>query len=586
MKLMINATQFKVKPTSKDAQEMTHQFKTVNIDLNRLEEEILKGKTIRPSILKGTRESDWMSQQVFMIDIDGTMKIEDAIDKYKYLNPSMIYTSFSHTEESHKFRLIFISKDNITDFNLAKRIQLGLMDKIKECDEKCKNINRFYYAGYSVVYKRENKFIDIDSIVNGISYSESEPSNLSYTNAHSSNSLKSTLSIINNITDIVHLNKNSTKPSEFNVLDYYDYIYHYDMRDILDKCITNVSDRINDSVFRCILPKHKDSNPSAGILITDDGTYIYNCFGCGKSLNNITLIEEIYRCDRYRALKILNSILNIKKADNEFIAEQKEKIDVNIEYIMTGQLEKDFPDIYKFLKRDIGNLVCLYEFAKMKIYDERYQIDDNAIFFASLESLQKLVFKQSKSTSNKTMQLFNLLETIVKVDPNLLPESVKEIAEKHKKNDRVTNHFYVNPLSNEKLENINESITVLKENNYTKKAMSREYVLRTFGMDMANKLYPQDSDKQNTKKSNSMTQRIVDIIFNMIELKGYFTEKDLITHIKRGKERSKLQFKISVEEICQSYDLSYVKATKDNLLKYGITDKIHHNAKIIVKNIE
>ncbi|NLN49976.1 MAG: hypothetical protein GX154_13005, partial [Clostridiales bacterium] len=146
-----------------------------------IKKKILNGYTVRPSSC-GTREHQWKSQQMFMIDIDNKpvrpknisdreyekifqeylktkyRTYNDIINQCKKINllPAFIYTSFNHHEDHHKFRLVYILDKEITDFNTAKRIQLYLMDSIGDVDIQCKNLNRFYYAGRSIVYDGGN----------------------------------------------------------------------------------------------------------------------------------------------------------------------------------------------------------------------------------------------------------------------------------------------------------------------------------------------------------------------------------------------------------------------------------------------
>src|SRR5690606_39010212 len=99
----------------------------------------------------------------------------------------------------------------------------------------------------------------------------------------------------------------------------------------------------NKEKFNCILPDHDDTNPSAGILISESGEYIYHCFGCNSSLNNIQLMERVLKKkNRYETLKWFEEKLNIKKVDNGFVQEVKERIDINKEYFLTGQVNDDY----------------------------------------------------------------------------------------------------------------------------------------------------------------------------------------------------------------------------------------------------
>ena len=157
--------------------------------VEEIKEKILKGFTVRPSYCGG-KEDSWISQQVFMIDIDNKpskpkgMKDEeyqvlceqylkenhrtynDIINHCKSINliPAFIYTSFNHKDNWHKVRLVFVLDKAITDINTAKKIQLYLMVQISDVDEQCKNINRIYYAGKDIVFDSGN-IIDSDRLI-------------------------------------------------------------------------------------------------------------------------------------------------------------------------------------------------------------------------------------------------------------------------------------------------------------------------------------------------------------------------------------------------------------------------------------
>ena len=115
--------------------------------IEEIKQNILSGKTIRPSYC-GAQETDWISQQVFMIDIDNKpvkpkkmseidyeilteqylkenhRTYEEIIEHCKEIDiiPNFIYTSFNHKENHHKMRLVFVLDKVITDENTAKRI--------------------------------------------------------------------------------------------------------------------------------------------------------------------------------------------------------------------------------------------------------------------------------------------------------------------------------------------------------------------------------------------------------------------------------------------------------------------------------
>ena len=175
----------------------------------QIKDNILEGKTVRPSYCGG-KEDSWESQQVFMIDIDnkpskakGMSDSEYEVLCQQYLKekhrtyheviqhckdigiiPSFVYTSFNHKPEHHKMRLVFILDKEITDYETAKKIQLYLMNVVGDVDEQCKNLNRIYYAGKNIVFDSGNvldsfKIIQLskDINVNEMVKKDSKPNN-------------------------------------------------------------------------------------------------------------------------------------------------------------------------------------------------------------------------------------------------------------------------------------------------------------------------------------------------------------------------------------------------------------------------
>ena len=134
---------------------------TIYQNVKEIAIEILKGKTCIPSAIKGNADKNWRRQQVFLLDFDNKyddIDLNESSEKYvtegqilEYcksikLLPSIIYNTFSHTEEQHKFRLVFIFEKEITDIEIAKKVQMLLLEKFKSFnpDTSKKNLSDMY----------------------------------------------------------------------------------------------------------------------------------------------------------------------------------------------------------------------------------------------------------------------------------------------------------------------------------------------------------------------------------------------------------------------------------------------------------
>lgn len=144
-------------------------------DLEEIELEILRGKTCIPSAIKGNAKENWQMQQMFLIDFDNKINNENIlvndsrhitecqILKYSEeigLLPTIIYNTFSHTPQQHKFRLVYILDQPITNLKIAKEIPIYLLEKFKlfNPDISKKNLSDMYFGGINIYYSNANYY--------------------------------------------------------------------------------------------------------------------------------------------------------------------------------------------------------------------------------------------------------------------------------------------------------------------------------------------------------------------------------------------------------------------------------------------
>lgn len=157
----------KRKPESKEVGLVKNTIvnKTIVNSIDELCDIILKNP-FNTSEANGISDKDWISQQIFALDFDGTISIQDFKRRAEMnsLIPNVIYTTLSHTEELVKFRAVFCMEDRITDKARAKWILYGLINLFPEADKACKDLCRMYYPGKDIIYKNdtlnENDFFE------------------------------------------------------------------------------------------------------------------------------------------------------------------------------------------------------------------------------------------------------------------------------------------------------------------------------------------------------------------------------------------------------------------------------------------
>lgn len=138
--------------------------------LNEFIEEIKKGKTCIPAGIRGEADKNFKKIQVFMVDLDNkidgknvsaednehiTLEKVKEVCKKQNLVPTFIYTTFSHSKEQNRFRLVYIFEEAITDYKMAKAIPEMLLKTLRDLhpDISKKNLSDLFFAGKEIVDK-------------------------------------------------------------------------------------------------------------------------------------------------------------------------------------------------------------------------------------------------------------------------------------------------------------------------------------------------------------------------------------------------------------------------------------------------
>lgn len=140
---------FKNKPDKEGAKKVQLNLKPTDITISDLADNLVHGASFRPGVLYGRKKDDWKEQQLFGLDFDHNTTIEEKYQKaIQYgLVPCFMYTTFSHSDKEHKFRMVFCNDSVITDGNIRDKLQATLMGIMEDADEVCFNRDRLFYGG-------------------------------------------------------------------------------------------------------------------------------------------------------------------------------------------------------------------------------------------------------------------------------------------------------------------------------------------------------------------------------------------------------------------------------------------------------
>lgn len=167
VKCMMDNTYYKEKPQGKEIGVIQNRIKSIDITVEELANELIKGASFKASSMNGRTDNSWRSQQIFALDFDENTTIEEELNRCIELDilPVFGYTSFSHTEEHNKFRLVFAVDEVIEEWEDAKKMQTLLMRLFNKCDKQCSNLGRLYFGGRKLIYENYDNILNYKNLL-------------------------------------------------------------------------------------------------------------------------------------------------------------------------------------------------------------------------------------------------------------------------------------------------------------------------------------------------------------------------------------------------------------------------------------
>lgn len=611
---------FKDKPQGKQCGWVQKSLTQVNITIENLADALVHGASFKPGVLAGGNKAEnWIEQQLFGLDFDDGIRIEEAYSKVISLGitPCFMYTTFSHKEEHHKFRMIFCNVTVITDGNIRDKLQATLMGIIGGIDEVCFNRDRLFFGGkgQTVLYPDYDTRINAESIIEKY-WNDDFEQYISNAKPKSKKKKDSTAaSIKNKDTDTAkerptyeNLNVKAIKehdieylrkvlahdPIEFeNKNEFWDYIYsELDIAELID---------IDDPrSFCCVL--HDDHNPSANIFTTQNGVQKYRCCSENLTLNIKQLIELLgdFKSE-YKAIQFIMNIYNLSIKESQWSIEQRENIDLMISNITLNKFKELCPQADKNIKYAKDTFLMMLSIARNNIYSEKFSNNDGEIvFYVTNKKLSEYLGKSnSQKKIDKVSKYVKMLvyhDLIRILDNDQIPKELLKNALKYTNGNKNRANFYAIPSwVIQQLSTIENNGVRWKEKGYRIAGISFDMFYRSEGFDVAASIYPQYKKKKNeygeivdrstTKASDERTLKISEIILQCIQRKGYCTEKEVVYILgnKYRYEVTETQIKRSLNEIMDLYGLKKVKANKALKEQYHIKSDGYPN--IIIEDV-
>lgn len=172
VRISLDKEDYHVKPNKIETVHISNRIaKLINeIEIGEFAQNVVQpfGRSFSGAVFEnGTRtNATWKSQQVFALDIDGGVTIDEMIRRFNQFNlmPAFIYTTFSSTQQNEKFRVIFVLNEVIDDIRVRNFVQMSLMKIFPETDPITRDAARMMYGGKEIVYCSYNDVVTVPDI--------------------------------------------------------------------------------------------------------------------------------------------------------------------------------------------------------------------------------------------------------------------------------------------------------------------------------------------------------------------------------------------------------------------------------------
>ncbi|WP_152394754.1 hypothetical protein [Paenibacillus guangzhouensis] len=589
MKLLLDKQAYTDKP--QEAGKISNRITSYEVDitLGELADEIVKGKTFVPATLKsidGVKKRQklyWDRQQIIALDIDEGLSLDQALSNpFIKENAAFIYTTFSHSPSKHKFRIVFALDKPVFHYEHFEQIWSYLFAQLPYADSACKDGVRLFYGGREVHTINMGNRVLVDSVLSkrGFESDKEYISNMSAqkppSGKHSLSNVKAmhtkSLNSANNVQDILNRDyeslHNKLNPSSIqlsNMNEVHDYLKQQDLKAFLGIASNNFHD-----IF------HDESKPSASIFTSKlgNGHQLYKCHSqnhpfCGTIFQ---VVERLLSCTNVDAEDFLIKVYRIELVETEIQKQMKRILDSNKRLLMSDELDELYPSFYKVINRFREDLYILFDLVKEYLPSGE---NPEIMFYHSIRKIGERLLLKHDSASRR-LNFFVLLKLMKKLDEIEIPSELQESLLEWKQNSRYRyqNSVYSIPsYTYDLLSVIDSKCRIWLENGCTLKTISYEGIARNFGVEEANRVFPQDKDKVIPELNEIVARKLEESMLTQIHLNGFTTEKEVLESINlyfQGQKQFKQeQLKRCLGEIIESYCLVRVRLNKALREKLG-----------------
>lgn len=589
-KIHLDTKEFTSKPLDSQTLSNLHKriCKTVEeIAPKELAESLANGQTMVLGVMKNQvrKKVNLNYQEVIALDFDDNTTIEE-IKNTDFIkdNASFIYTTFSHTEGHHKFRVVFFLEDKLTNNEQVLAVYNKLFEMFPTADISCKDSSRFFFGGKSYMEINFNNKFDVNTIVE---LPESTPVQevheqlelaVDNTKAEDVNIKPTWWLIRHGHDDLVKARLSKYKATTHHQATAMEYVKSLNMGEVLDL----PTERNFNDLFT------EDANPSANVYkLEDSEVWLYTRHSSDESKrftgSLIQVVQKLKKTHFIGALMYLIEVMDIDFKATKEIQRLINEIEIYSALLLSSDLKKTYPHVAKIFKDGRTNyasdVVQILQIAKNNVVEV-----DGEIRMISQLSVRELAERihgtdKKKNRVSKVLNLMSTTDWIDKLSAEDLPEAIKtKLVEYQEANNRKyrKNVIEFKYLGSDFFGTLNNKCEVMLDKGFTAKAtLTKEGLQNTFNETEANKVFNQDTDRKISKLSSNVETEAVHFIMESIEENGYVEEKAVIKHLSNfiGKTLSDYKFKQLRSKITEGYGLERVRLNKTLKKEFAVSDK-------------
>ena len=625
VKIHLDSKNYKAKPSGgKELKDLTERScKTISeLTPEQLAIESAKGKTAVYGVMSSfdKANSNLMYQEVIALDFDNkkenlfSLTIDEALeDSFIKNNASFLYTTFSHSNDVDKFRIVFILDRKLTNNEQVRALYLKLLEMFPSADQGIKDSSRFFFGGRSYTEIDFNNVLTVSEVVKDLP--EDTPIK---ERTEAFKEVKKTKSTTKN-NKVVSITDNQTADGSIPTYQ----LIRVDKKE-KDEKLASAKQLANDaevkrrwkqygfdtenssSALKGIkeidmrellgLPSTgnfhdiftADSNPSANIQKVKDGvTYLYFRASSDPSKqftgDIIKVVQKLRGCNFMTALHYIIDMMGITFGQSEEVKRIQEKINIFTTTLRSDDLKESYPNMYHIFERfgygpEIERLLNIISQSVVE-KDGKTQI----ISQFSARELSQMMYKtpDKEKKVKKYLNLLSLTDFVNKLQDHEIDENLLNKLEEYK--ERKSNDYRKNIVSIEEygddfLEDGERKCGELRQFKFTiKEGLTREWILRHIGKEKADEVFPQDTKRTISKQNQKIYDLCVQFAVEEVQNKGFVTEQDVIRKISRTKKikvaSAEFKWKQLRNELCEAYGLEITPLNKDLKKEFQVSDK-------------